>query len=150
MPVIEGSTHDEFTIFEVLYVESLVGQVTPFLYPIVVNVLDSTIGLAPTAEQILAQYPVTAYPSAGEAVAAIATDAIFACPSAPDCRVAVEVRASYQYELDDPNVPQVFIPPGTSRSGAITPQTCSTCSTRTCGAATLRSLRIRKRSRPRW
>jgi para-nitrobenzyl esterase len=112
VPVIEGSTHDEFTIFEVLYVESLVGQVTPFLYPIVVNVLDSTIGLAPTPEQIIAQYPVTAYPSAGEAVAAIATDAIFACPARRTVASLSKFVPSYQYELDDPNAPQIFIPPG--------------------------------------
>ena len=112
VPVIEGSTHDEFTIFEVLYVESLVGQVTPFLYPIVVGILDATIGLAPTAEQILAQYPVTAYPSAGEAVAAIATDAIFACPARRTAASLSKYVPSYQYELDDPNAPQIFIPPG--------------------------------------
>jgi para-nitrobenzyl esterase len=112
VPVIEGATHDEFTIFEIEFVESMVGEVTPFLYPLVVQILDSTVGLPPTAEQILAEYPVTAYPSAGEAVAALATDAIFACP---DRRIAGSLSKfgrAYQYELDDPNVPQIFIPPG--------------------------------------
>jgi para-nitrobenzyl esterase len=78
----------------------------------VVNVLDGTIGLAPTAEQILAQYPVNEYPSAGLAVAAIATDAIFACPARRSVASLSKFVPSYQYELDDPNVPQIFIPPG--------------------------------------
>ena len=112
MPVIEGSTHDEFTIFEIEFVESMVGEVTPFIYPLVVQVLDSTIGLAPTAEQILAEYPVNAYPSAGEAIAALATDAVFACPARRTAASLSKYGPAYQYELDDPNVPQIFIPPG--------------------------------------
>ena len=112
VPVVEGSTHDEFTIFEISNVESLVGEVTPFIYPLVVNALDSIIGLAPTPEEILAQYPVTNYPTAGEAVAAFATDAIFACPARRTAGSLSKYVRTYQYELDDPNVPQIFIPPG--------------------------------------
>jgi para-nitrobenzyl esterase len=108
VPVIEGSTHDEFTIFEVLYVESLVGAVTPTLYPAVVGILDSTLGLAPTPEEILAQYPLTDYPSPGLAISAIGTDAIFACPARKTAGALSRFVRTYQYELADPNVPQLF------------------------------------------
>jgi para-nitrobenzyl esterase len=111
VPVIEGSTHDEFTIFEALYVESLVGEVTPFFYPLVVNVLDATLGLAPTPEQILAEYPLSDHPSPGEAISAIGTDAIFACPARRTAGWLSEFVRTYQYELDDPNAPQIFVPP---------------------------------------
>ena len=113
VPVIEGSTHDEFTIFETLYIESLIGgPVTTALYPLVVQILDGTLGLAPTTDEILAQYPVDSYPSAGLAISAIATDAIFACPARRAAGSFSRYVRTYQYELADPNVPQVFIPPG--------------------------------------
>ena len=118
VPVIEGSTHDEFTIFEVLAVESLVGPVSEFLYPIVVGILDNTIGLPPTAEQILAAYPVTDYPSPGLAISAIGTDAIFACPARRAAGALSQFVPTYQYELDDPNVPQIFIAPGSIPFGS--------------------------------
>ncbi len=119
VPVIEGSTHDEFTIFEVLYVESLVGAVTPALYPAVVGILDGTIGLAPTADEILAQYPVTDYSHPGLGISAIATDAIFACPARRTAGALSEFVRTYQYELADPNVPQLFdIPPSSIPLGS--------------------------------
>ncbi len=118
VPVIEGSTHDEFTIFEVLYVESMVGPVSAFLYPIVVGILADTLGLAPTAEQILAQYPVTDYPSPGLAISAIGTDAIFACPGRRAAGTLSKFVRTYQYELDDPDAPQIFVGPGSIPFGS--------------------------------
>jgi para-nitrobenzyl esterase len=113
VPVIEGSTHDEFTIFEVLNVEALLGgPIPPALYSAVVGILDSTLGLAPTPDEILAQYPLTDYASPGLAISAIGTDVIFACPARRLAGTLSRYVRTYQYELDDPNVPQVFIPQG--------------------------------------
>ena len=42
VPVIEGSTHDEFSIFAALNVEFVFGQLPPFLYPLVVSILAAT------------------------------------------------------------------------------------------------------------
>jgi len=114
VPVIEGSTHDEFTIFEVLAVESLVGPVTEGLYPLVVQILDGTLGLPPTADEILAQYPLSEFPSPGLAISAIGTDAIFACPARRTAQALSQHVRTYMYELDDPNVPQIFILPPAS------------------------------------
>ncbi|MDQ1727813.1 MAG: para-nitrobenzyl esterase, partial [Frankiaceae bacterium] len=67
-----------------------------------------------TADQVLAQYPVTAYASAGLAAAAVSTDTDFACPS-----IGVEDSLSqwvslYAYEFRDettPLRPYMVIPP---------------------------------------
>jgi para-nitrobenzyl esterase len=114
VPVIEGSTHDEFTIFELLGVESIVGPVTEGIYPLVVSILDSTLGLPPTAEEILARYPLSEYPSPGLAVSAIGTDAIFACPARRAAGSLSRYVRTYMYELDDPDVPQIFVLPPAS------------------------------------
>jgi para-nitrobenzyl esterase len=116
VPVIEGSTHDEFTIFEVLAVESLIGPVTPLLYPFVVGILDDTLGLPPTADEILEQYDLSDYATPGLAISAIGTDAIFACPARRAAGSLSQYVRTYMYELDDPNVPQIFILPPSDMS----------------------------------
>jgi para-nitrobenzyl esterase len=94
------------------------GPVTTGLYPLVVQILDGTLGLAPTTDEILAQYPVDGYPSAGLAISAIGTDAIFACPARRAAGSFSKFVRTYQYELDDPNAPQPFIPPGGIPTGS--------------------------------
>ena len=151
VPVIEGTTHDEFTIFEILYVESMVGPVTTGLYPLVVQILDGTLGLAPTTDEILAQYPVNDYPSAGLAISAIGTDAIFACPARQSRGVALAVRAA---RISTSSTTRTPPSPSSrreaSRPAATTPQSWPSCSTRTCAAGTPRSAPSRKRSPQRW
>ena len=119
MPVIEGSTHDEFTIFTALFVEPLLGSaIPPAFYPIVVGVLASTLGLDATGPEIAAQYPLSDYPSTLLAISAIGTDAIFACPAR---RVAADLSEhvpTWQYELNDPNAPQIFVPPSSYPFGS--------------------------------
>jgi para-nitrobenzyl esterase len=114
VPVMEGSTHDEFTIFEVLAVEALVGPVTPTIYPLVVQILADTLGLGATPEQIMEQYPLGDYSHPGLAVSAIGTDAVFACPARRVAGTLSQHVRTYLFELDDPNVPQIFILPPAS------------------------------------
>ena len=112
VPVIEGSTHDEFTIFTALFVEPLVGSnPPPFFYPVIVGVLASTLGFDATGPDIVAQYPLGDYPGVLPAISAIATDAVFACPARRAARDLSEHVPTWQYELDDPNPPQIFVPP---------------------------------------
>lgn len=118
VPVIEGSTHDEFSIFTALYVEFVFGEVSPSLYPVVVSILVSTTGLNANPSSVLAQYPIGNYPSAGEAITALATDAIFACPGRRAAQGLSQFAPTYAYEFNDPNAPQVFVGPASFPYGA--------------------------------
>ncbi len=119
VPVIEGSTHDEFTIFTALFVEPLLGSgIPPAFYPIVVGVLASTLGLDATGPEIAAQYPLSDYPSTLLAISAIGTDAIFACPARRVAGDLSEYVPTWQYELNDPNAPQIFVPPSSYPFGS--------------------------------
>ena len=60
----------------------------------------------------------TDYPSPGLAISAIGTDAIFACPGRRAAGSLSRFVRTYQYELDDPNAPQIFIPPGSIPFGS--------------------------------
>ena len=111
VPVIEGSTHDEFTIFTAIAVESLLGPITPALYPVVLGILVPTLGLDVTVAEVLNEYPLSDYPSPGEAVSAVGTDAVFACPGLTATRSLSRHVKTYAYEFNDPDAPQVFIPP---------------------------------------
>lgn len=118
VPVIEGSTHDEFSIFTALYVEFVFGEVSPSLYPIVVSILVSTVGSNANPSSVLAQYPIGNYPSAGEAITALATDAVFACPGRRVAQALSQFAPTYAYEFNDPNAPQLFVGPASFPYGA--------------------------------
>ena len=113
VPVIEGSTHDEFTIFTKLFVEPLLGGPVPdAFYPIVVPLFASTLGLHATGPEILAEYPLSNYVNAGAAISAIGTDAVFACSGRRTARALSQYVQTRAYDLDDPNVPMIFeVPP---------------------------------------
>jgi para-nitrobenzyl esterase len=113
VPVIEGSTHDEFTIFTKLFVEPLLGGPVPdAFYPIVVPLFASTLGLNATGPEILAEYPLSNYLNAGAAISAIGTDATFACSGRRTARVLSQYVPTRTYDLDDPDVPMIFdVPP---------------------------------------
>jgi para-nitrobenzyl esterase len=118
VPVIEGSTHDEFSIFNALYIEFVFGEVSPGLYPLVVSILVPTLGLNASPSAVLAQYPLSNYPSAGEAITAIGTDATFACPGRKAAQALSQFAPTYAYEFNDRNAPQVFVRPASFPYGA--------------------------------
>jgi para-nitrobenzyl esterase len=119
VPVIEGSTHDEFSIFYKLQVEDVFGILPPFFYPIAVNTLVQTLGVGKTAAQILAEYPLANYgQNVARAVTAIGTDFIFACSGRRAAGTLSGFVPTYAYEFDDPNVPQVFVPPASIPYGS--------------------------------
>jgi para-nitrobenzyl esterase len=111
VPVIEGTTHDEFTIFQALYVEPLIGGTPPAFYPIVAGLLAGTLGFPASGPEIVAQYPLSDYPSMSLALAAIGTDAVFACPGRRVAGALSKFVPTYAYELDDSDVPQIFDAP---------------------------------------
>jgi para-nitrobenzyl esterase len=120
VPVIEGSTHDEFTIFTKIAVEPFFGGAIPAgFYPIVVSILVPTLGLDANPAAVLAQYPLSDYGgNAGLAVSAIGTDAVFACPGRRAARALSQFVPTFAYEFADPNAPQIFVEPASFPYGA--------------------------------
>jgi para-nitrobenzyl esterase len=119
VPVVEGSTHDEFSLFAALNVEFVFGQLPAFLYPIVVNTFASTVGITADPSAVIALYPVSSYgDNVGRALTAIGTDALFACPARRAAQSLSRFVPTYTYEFNDPNAPQIFIGPASFPYGA--------------------------------
>jgi para-nitrobenzyl esterase len=118
VPVIEGSTHDEFSIFTALYIEFVYGELSPGLYPIVLSVLLPTIGSNAGLGDVLAQYPLANYPSVGEAITALGTDAVFSCSGHRVAQALSQFAPTYTYEFNDRNAPQLFVRPASFPYGA--------------------------------
>jgi para-nitrobenzyl esterase len=116
--VIEGSTHDEFSLFAALNIEFVFGQVPPVFYPLVVNTLVPMVGLNKNALAVLAEYPLANYSSVGTAVTALGTDGVFACPARRVAQSLSKYVRTYAYEFNDPNAPQLFIRPASFPYGA--------------------------------
>jgi para-nitrobenzyl esterase len=118
VPVIEGSNHDEFTIFVKLNIESLIGGPVPAaFYPVVLSILLPAIGSNASPAAVIAHYPLSDYASPGLAIAALGTDAVFACPGRRAAQQLSEFVPTYAYEFNDRNAPQIFLPPGSLPDG---------------------------------
>jgi para-nitrobenzyl esterase len=118
VPVMEGSTHDEFSLFAALNVEFVFGPLPQAFYPIAVNILVPTLGLTASPTAVLAQYPIGSYGSVGLALTAIGTDALFACPARRAAGALSRFVPTFTYEFNDRNAPQRFIPPASFPYGA--------------------------------
>jgi para-nitrobenzyl esterase len=119
VPVMEGTTHDEFSIFYKLNVEDVFGVIPAAFYSIVVNTLVQTLGVNASPAAIIAQYPIADYgQNVGRAVTAIGTDLIFACPGRRAASALSQYVPTFAYEFNDPNVPQVFVPPASFPYGS--------------------------------
>ena len=119
VPMIEGNTHDEFSLFAALNVEFVFGELPAFLYPIVINTFTQTVGITADPSAIIARYPVSSYgDNVGRALTAIGTDALFACPARRAAQSLSKFVPTYAYEFNDPNAPQLFIRPASFPYGA--------------------------------
>jgi para-nitrobenzyl esterase len=107
VPIVEGSTHDEFRS----YAAVLVPDVPASLYPLVVGIFASTLGLNVNPADIVTQYPITDYQSNVRlALSAIGTDYLFSCPGRRAARSFSKVVPTHAYEFNDPNAPTVLAP----------------------------------------
>jgi len=115
VPVLEGSTHDEWRLFVGLD-ELIFGPLAPAGYT---GAIASTLGVPPAvAAYLAAVYPLSAYPSPSVALGALGTDVIFACSGRTSIRLLSEYVPTYAYEFNDPNAPQNFLPPVSFPTGA--------------------------------
>jgi para-nitrobenzyl esterase len=119
VPVVEGTTHDEFSLFAATNIEFVFGQLPPFFYPTVVSIFLNTLGLHASQGAVLAQYPIANYQqNVGRALTAIGTDGLFACPARRAAQSLSKFVPTYAYEFSDPNAPQLFIGPASFPYGA--------------------------------
>jgi para-nitrobenzyl esterase len=109
VPVIEGSTHDEFSLF----------VATTFFFrnpPLPAGLtyeqrIAILLGVpAAVAPIIAAQYPLASYASQFEALSAIGTDSAFACNSLLAMSLLAPQVPTWGYEFDDPNAPMGALP----------------------------------------
>jgi para-nitrobenzyl esterase len=116
VPVMSGSTHDEFRLFVALFFDLRGTPVTPETYiPAIAAVLQVPLQ---TAAFLATQYPLANYSSPGVAVGAIGTDAIFACNAFLSQRLLSTFVPTYAYEFNDANAPQIYLPPVSFAYGA--------------------------------
>ncbi|MCW8196004.1 carboxylesterase family protein [Proteobacteria bacterium 005FR1] len=115
VPVVEGTTADEYTLFTALLFELQGKPVTAANYVQSITEIGFPAEVAPI---IAAQYPVANYPSASEALSALGTDFLFACNSLTSMRLLSEHVPVYGYEFADPNAPMTSLPPVSFPFGA--------------------------------
>ena len=109
VPVISGTNHDEWMLFVALLNTLSNNPVTASNYQAQVA---ATLELpsAADAAPIVAAYPFSAYPTGENALGAVGTDAIFACNNRVDVRSLSHYTPTYQYEFNDENAPNAFLP----------------------------------------
>jgi para-nitrobenzyl esterase len=109
VPVIEGSNHDEWRLFVASDFDLAGGPLTPEQY---VPAIAATLGVPlPVAEIIAMSYPLANYPSPDLALAAVGTDAVFACNSRKVAGLLSQYVSTFAYEFNDEEAPQLFLPP---------------------------------------
>ncbi len=113
VPLLIGSNHDEGRLFVATGFDLVAGPLTASQYP---TVIADTFGSV--ANDVLAEYPLSAFPSADLALATIETDAIFSCNTIRAGRLASEFVKVFAYEFNDENAPQLLLPPVSFPYGA--------------------------------
>jgi para-nitrobenzyl esterase len=108
VPVIDGTNHDEWRLFIAIF-EPLTGPVTAANYQ---NMIASTASVSPAeAAVVAAHYPLRSFASPAEALGAVGTDAIFACPALTMDRDLSRFTPTFAYEFNDEHAPERFLPP---------------------------------------
>jgi len=116
VPVMQGSTHDEYRLFLPLFFDFVSGPVSADLYPVAISIL---LAIPPAAVgPIVAQYPLANYPSPSIALGAVATDAVFACNRQTSTERLSQYVPTYVYEFNDATAPQRYLPPASFPYGA--------------------------------
>jgi para-nitrobenzyl esterase len=108
VPVINGTNHDEWRLFIPIY-RPLTGPVTAANYQ---SMIASTASVSPAeAAVVAAHYPLDRFASPAEALAAVGTDAIFACPALTMDQELSRFTPTFAYEFNDEHAPELFLPP---------------------------------------
>ncbi len=105
VPVIEGSNHDEFRFFLAAEAPAAAGSTAAGYRAAIARTLEVTPSVA---ARIAARYPLHGYPSSAVALAAAATDAVYACRAHAAVQALSRFVPTYQYEFNDEFAPRFF------------------------------------------
>ena len=108
VPVIMGTTHDEWRLF--VGIDRVIGgpAVTAANYA---QQISSTLNVpASEASVVAGEYPLSDYSSPSAALGAVGTDAIFACPTVTGQEELSKYVPVYAYEFNDENAPDRSLP----------------------------------------
>jgi para-nitrobenzyl esterase len=110
IPIIDGSNHDEYRLFvsENDFFNALAGHPGGYTAAEYVAMVDAIAGNQ--AQAVLAQYPLSAYPSPNYAIAAVGTDYAFSCGALLLDALMAQYTSVYAYEFNDVNPPNVLLP----------------------------------------
>jgi len=100
VPVINGSNHDEGTLFVWFAPPMSADQYAPSIRA----------RFGKNADAVLAAYPLSNYASPVLAGAAIFGDAIFSCPVRKASQLLSAQGPAFEYEFNDRNAPNIFTP----------------------------------------
>ncbi|MDN5853874.1 MAG: carboxylesterase family protein [Actinomycetia bacterium] len=105
VPVLNGTNHDEWRLI-VAILHVLAGN------PVTADNYSSQFGVPDaTAEAIVARYPLGDYASPALALGSVGTDRVYACTALSTNTMLSKYVPTYAYEFNDPQAPQVFLPP---------------------------------------
>jgi para-nitrobenzyl esterase len=105
VPVIEGSNRDEFRFFLAAQARGAAGSTAAGYRA----AIAATLGVEPSvAARIAARYPLRRYPAPVIALAAVATDAVYACRAHAAAQALSHFVPTYQYEFADESAPRFF------------------------------------------
>jgi para-nitrobenzyl esterase len=108
VPVINGTNRDEWRLFIAIF-RSLTGPITAANYQ---SMIASTASVSPAeAAVVAAHYPLSSFASPDEALGAVGTDAIFACPALTIDQELSRFAPTFAYEFSDEHAPERFLPP---------------------------------------
>jgi para-nitrobenzyl esterase len=108
VPVINGTNHDEWRLFIAIF-RPLTGPVTAANYQ---SMIASTASVSPAeAAVVAAHYPLSSFASPADALGAVGTDAIFACPALTMDQELSRFTPTFAYEFNDEHAPERFLPP---------------------------------------
>jgi para-nitrobenzyl esterase len=113
VPILSGSNHDEGRLFVAEQFDLAGAPLSAAGYTAFVQ---SEFGDA--AGPVLAEYPLSAFPSPDLALAALETDGIFACNTMRADTLAARFVPAFEYEFSDENAPELFVPPASFPYGA--------------------------------
>jgi para-nitrobenzyl esterase len=100
VPVMIGTSHDEARGV-VAVIPGVDYPLDPAVFELIVSALTGGTG----TEELLARYPLDEYEDPAFALAALATDAAFACPSLDLQRSMAQYVDVYAWEFNDPDAP---------------------------------------------
>jgi para-nitrobenzyl esterase len=105
VPLLQGTDHDEGRLF--IATHTFGTFTTQSQYEAALNYLYGSTG----EKKVLAVYPVSAYPSPEQALAAVLTDDFYSCLNYQLNALTSTKVPTYTYELDDPNTPSPIAHP---------------------------------------